>query len=201
MPTLNRTVVNILLLAFISLGCMFLIWHMHSYRNEVKATPISLGHDTYLHHATLKKTNEFGKLENTLEAHKIHHYPNQSRTELEQPKLHVFDDKGEHWIITAHHATSFEGTSEITLNDQVHIVKTANAISGKVEMHTSKLIVHPQEGTADSDQPVTISYPQLSINGLGLHSDLKRGTFKILDKIGASYDPTTATAASVSALR
>lgn len=190
---MNRTVVNILLLACISIGCMFLIWHMHSYRNLATATPESKGHDTYLHQATLHKMNEVGQLENTLQAKKIRHYPQQNRTELEQPKLQIFDDKGDHWIITARHATSLEGTTQITLNDHVNIVKIATANSGKVVMNTSKLIVHPNIGTADSDQLVTITYPQLSINGRGLHSDLKHGTFKLLDEIGARYDPQTAT--------
>ncbi|MDQ2993445.1 MAG: LPS export ABC transporter periplasmic protein LptC [Pseudomonadota bacterium] len=198
---MSRTQVNLFLLAFISLACFFLVWNMHRYRYQPTQPIVNQHHDTYLHQATLRTIDATGNLQHKLRAATVRHYPQQNRTELELPKLDIYDQKGDHWIITARHATSLEGSTEITLRDHVQIVKDANFDTGEVVIRTSKLIVHPAAGTADSAEQVSITYPQFSVNGRGLHSDLNRGTFTLLAKIGASYDPQTAAANHTDTLR
>ena len=53
----------------------------------------------------------------------------------------------------------------------------------KNELRTDKLILFPEERTAETDKKVTITTPKGNTVGVGMHADLNKELFKLLSRV------------------
>jgi len=136
-------------------------------------------------------TDSQGNIHEQLSAEYGKHYPFNNSFELDSPELTVYGPHGEIWHIHANKGTSSHGSDTVILSERVQIEHRAKQDAPKVVVNTARLIVHPNDRTADTDAPVTITYPQVVLQGQGLHGDMKAGTLKLLREITGHYEPLT----------
>jgi len=172
----------------------FVFWHVNSERiNPTLRIQSTDHHDAYMHGARYHSTDVNGNLHEQLHAKTAKHFPHENTLQLTQPELDIYGPHGESWHIHAAEGTSAQGSDTVVLRDNVRIEHTEREGSPSVVVTTNKLIVHPNQGTADSDAQVTITYPQIVLHGQGLHGDMKAGTLKLLTQIRGQYEPPTST--------
>ncbi len=182
------TVILVILLSFL------IFWHVNSDKNTSQTQALNpLHHDAYMIGAHYHSTDSKGNLHEQLTAQSAKHYPYQNKFEFTAPELKIFGPNGETWHIRAGRGSSTHGTDTVVLNDNVHIEHRVNHNAPTVVVTTDKLIVHPDQRTADSDSLVTITYPQVVLRGQGLHGDMKAGTLKLMTQIRGHYEPLVQT--------
>lgn len=181
---------NIVIAALLIFLSAALFWQINSTKmGPVNATIRPDQHDAYIVGARYHQTNSQGQLRKQLQVESGKHFPHQNTSELTQPSLDLYGLQGELWHISATSGTSTQGTDTLLLHDNVSIEhrKTKNAPAVTVTM--DRLIVHPNQKTAETDSLVTMTYPQIVLTGKGLHGDLKAGTLKLLTDIRGHYEP------------
>jgi lipopolysaccharide export system protein LptC len=124
-----------------------------------------------------------------LTAQQMQHYPDDDSTYLTQPNLtspyrdrppvHISADRGE---------VSHSG-DEITLMDNVKIVRDAAANLGEMTVTTSRLHVVPDEETADTDRLVTITGNRSTTTARGMTLDSNARVLKLLAQVRTEYEP------------
>jgi lipopolysaccharide export system protein LptC len=181
---------NYFAVIFVILASVLIFWHVNSDRiNLVSHTLDPDHHDSYIQGARYHSTDANGNLHQQLQAKSAKHYPYQNSLELSEPEMDFFGPKGEIWHIHAAKGSSTNGRDTVILRDNVLIEHRQSSGSAAVVVTTDNLTVHPNQGTADSDALVTITYPQIVLRGKGLHGDMKAGTLKLLTQISGQYEP------------
>jgi len=119
-----------------------------------------------------------GQLQNTLRAEHMRHFPDDDSTLVRRPDLtyHRLPPTQ----VTAREGYLNSGATEIKLADNV--VVTRGAAQGKPAsvLSTSLLYAYPEEETAHTHVPVTITQGQSTVRGSGLKADNKTALY-ILD--------------------
>ena len=175
---------------FVALLSFFIFWHVNSDKNSAVSPKLNPNHhDAYMIGARYHSTDINGNLHEQMHADSAKHYPDQNRFVFTKPELNVYGPHGETWHISAAKGHSIHGSDTVTLSDDVHIEHRVNQDAPTAVVNTEKLIVHPNERTADTDTLVTITYPQFVLRGQGLHGDMKTGTLKLLTQIRGHYEP------------
>lgn len=168
----------------------FIFWQVNGEKNKkFDQTPKPEHHDSYIIGARYHSTDANGNLHEKLHVSSAKHFPYQNSSELHEPALDFFGQHGETWHIHAKKGTSKQGSDLVVLYDNVQIEHRSRKEAPPVVITTDKLIVHPNQKTADTDSVVTINYPQITLRGKGLHGDMKAGTLKLLTDIRGQYEP------------
>jgi lipopolysaccharide export system protein LptC len=146
-------------------------------------------HDTYIIGAHYHSTDKNGQLHEELQVNSAKHYPHQNTSVLHEPQLDIHGPHGETWHIHATQGTSTQGSDTVVLRDNVKIEHRSKVGAAPVVVSMESLTVHPDQKTADTDSVVTITYPQIVLQGKGLRGDMKAGTLKLLTQIRGHYEP------------
>ncbi len=122
-------------------------------------------------------------------AQKMEHYPDDDTTYLEEPRLtnpylnhppiHVSATRGE---------VSRNG-DEISLRDDVKIVREATATQSELVVTTSYLHVVPDSDLAETDRPITLTDARTVVNAVGMKLDNKTRELKLLSHVRGQYEP------------
>jgi lipopolysaccharide export system protein LptC len=116
-----------------------------------------------------------GALQHTLHASLMRHYPDDDSTVVISPDLTY------HRIpptrVTAREARLDSGAKHVELIDNVRV--TRGSVAGKPEtvLTTTRLDAWPDEETAATKEPVTITQGQSNVHGSGLQADNKIATY------------------------
>ncbi len=125
-----------------------------------------------------------------LSAQKMVHYPDDDSTYLTDPRLtspyqdkppvHVSADSGE---------VSHNG-KEVFLHDDVRILRDPSPKDGGMQISTTYLHVVPDDETADTDRPVSITEAHGVTTAVGMELDSKARVLKLLSRVRSQYEPT-----------
>jgi lipopolysaccharide export system protein LptC len=128
---------------------------------------------------TLRRLDAQGKLEYSLVADAMLHYPDDDSTEVIAPRLtHVGRPQPMH--LSAKRAHVSKDGNEVVLYEDVRAVREATAKDPEVVVTTSQLSVYPDRDFAVTDKPVRIVQGQSVMNGVGMEIDQKNMVYKLL---------------------
>lgn len=120
----------------------------------------------------------------SLAATEARHFKHTNRLELEQPKLVSYGQQhsDQPWHMNAKTGTVLQsGEQAIFIGD---VYAWQNLENGKKnELRTDKLILFPEERTAETDKKVTIKTPRGKTVGVGMQADLNKELFKLLSRV------------------
>lgn len=122
-----------------------------------------------------------------LSAENMTHYSDDRSTELVAPHLSFLDEKGETWQLDAGHGRIDATGETLVLTESVN-VRHAGAAAQIIELHTQEVTVHPNQQTATSRTPVTITGPgtHIQASGFDAHFDQER---LVLYSVESRYEP------------
>ncbi|HKB61058.1 MAG TPA: LPS export ABC transporter periplasmic protein LptC [Gallionellaceae bacterium] len=124
-----------------------------------------------------------------LAAREMKHYPDDNSTDLIAPRLTSPFRNAPPIRITADRGTVDHNGSEIFLHDNVVIVRDASAKQGQMKITTSYLHVAPNDETADTDRPVTITTEHSLTTAKGLTLNSATRVLTLLAQVRAQYEP------------
>ncbi|HMV53314.1 MAG TPA: LPS export ABC transporter periplasmic protein LptC [Rhodocyclaceae bacterium] len=113
-----------------------------------------------------KRFDEKGKLQYSLIADRMIHYPDDDTTELMNPRM-VHTGRKEPLRASATRANLSKDGKVVTLIDNVKLIREATAGRPEMTLTTSTLTLRPDDETATTDAPVTITHGKSVIRGTG----------------------------------
>lgn len=129
-----------------------------------------------------------GRVQYTLAARKMVHYPDDDSALLEAVALEAFEPRQPKMTLTADHGRLEEGGDRVTIEGNVVIVREGDARIEPLRITTDKLLVLPDEGKASTRSEVTMQSPSSHAVASGLDLDNRARTVR-LDQVQATYKP------------
>ncbi|MCF8177920.1 MAG: LPS export ABC transporter periplasmic protein LptC [Sulfuritalea sp.] len=136
--------------------------------------PVRHDPDYWVEKFEVRRFDTEGKLQHTLVADKLVHYPDDDTTLITNPHI-TFNQRPESEIFsrTAHMGPDGK---VVDLIDDVQVIRHNDSEkSGPTVLETRRLRVFPDDEKAHSDDPVRITRGMSVINGIGLDIDNKSG--------------------------
>lgn len=159
----------------------------HGDRN--KATESSALPDAYMEDVVATIMNKQGKISMKIVTSKVVHYSHYDVAQFSTPHLTIYRKSPQPWYVTSLHAKSMHGLDKIDFWDDVVIHHSADRNSAATLIKTTSLIVHPIEQTAETDQPITLIQPNITVNGIGMFANMNTGYVKLLKEARGEYAP------------
>jgi lipopolysaccharide export system protein LptC len=142
------------------------------------------------------ETDAAGRPKQRLLAGQWRQFPAEDRSELDMPRLTLFDPAGAPpWRAAARYGTLLSGGSEVWLTEDVAIERDGTADARPVRLTTAELRVWPKREYAQSDRPVRLESDRdwLTASGLKLwYATPSRAEFSGRVHIYLAPEPDTA---------
>jgi lipopolysaccharide export system protein LptC len=127
-----------------------------------------------------------GRVQYTLAARKMVHYPDDNSAVLETVALEAFEPRQPKMTMTADRGRLEEGGDRVLIEGNVVIVRAAEARAEELRIYTDKLLVLPDAGKASTRSEVTMESASSHAVAQGLELDNRERTVK-LDRVHAVY--------------
>ncbi len=129
-----------------------------------------------------------GRVQYTLAARKMIHYPDDDSALLETVALEAFEPKQPKMSVTADRGRLEEGGERVTIEGNVVIIREGDERIEALRIMTDKLLVLPDAGKASTRSEVRMESPSAHAVAAGLELDNRARTVR-LDQVRATYKP------------
>ncbi len=143
--------------------------------------------DYIMYDATLRKIGENARLEYTLKADTVTHYPDNDTLDVSKPNL-IHAGRGAQVTVTANTARVSEDNERIDLNGDVIIRRAATRKHKALTGATPALTVLPDADKAFTKSPVLVTQGASWAKGIGLQMDLRAETYRIESRVRAMLE-------------
>ncbi len=151
---------------------------------EVKRAP-----DYYVEDFSITRMDLDGKLEQTLSAERMLHYPDDDSTELTRPHLVIYEEGAPPWKIKSETGWISGDGQLMLLNGEVKIARAAAPGVRPVRIDTRDLRVRPKENYAETDEKVKIRSLGDVQTSVGMQAWLNEPIrLKFLSKVRGHYE-------------
>jgi lipopolysaccharide export system protein LptC len=177
--------ITLILMLALSVGLILQFSHNHSPNPSNQAERP----DTFVLQATYLHLDPNGHLQSKFFSPKVVHYAKDNRSEFASPHVIIYGQDGRPWVIDADHGQSQFGTQQIELWGNVkvqHFITLQQ--QPELTLLTSRLKYFSDQQLAQTDQPVTILQPGMTVNSVGLKADLKSASVQLISNVKARYE-------------
>ena len=131
-----------------------------------------------------------GQPAHRLRARTLRHFDDDDTTELEEPRLTVYQDDEPPWEVDAERAWMSADGSLVLLTGEVVINRAAHANSPPVRMVTRELRVQPRQDYAETDEKVRVETDTDRLDAVGMQAWLRPPSrLKFLSQVKGYYVP------------
>jgi len=145
--------------------------------------------DAYMVNVFTTQTNEQGQLESQMITPKMIHYAKQDMTDITTPHFIMYGKSGDPWHIYANNGRYFSQQDKLLLWDQVRVNEPKGKNNQDITLLTSEATVYPSQQYAETDKPVTMFEPGVTVKAIGMKAYAKQGVAKLLTDVQGVYDP------------
>lgn len=139
--------------------------------------------DYIVNDATVRKIGPTGRLEYTLFAAEIRHFPDDDTTTLDKPKLVYLHPTDPPVTITAERGQVSPKGERVDLTEQVEVRRAARGTTPQLLVETPDLTVLTNEEKAFTKSPVLITQGKSWLQGVGLQVDNKLQTYLLESRV------------------
>jgi len=126
---------------------------------------------------TMRQLDQSGRLQYTLNAAEIRHYPDDDSTDLLKPDVTYLDVKKPTVTMRADRGHLSKGGEQVDLYGNVRIIRAASAKEEALIAVTPELTVLPDEDKAFTKSAVLITQGKSWVKGIGLQMDNRTQTY------------------------
>lgn len=137
--------------------------------------------DFIIENFTTRRFNLDGSLQHSLAAKRMLHYVDDDTTEVIAPSL-VHYGNSQPTRLAANHAWISKDGKEVLLSDDVRMVRDAAAGNPPLVVTTSELRAYPDDGTARTEVPVTITHGRSVFQGNAMEANNRTHTVSLLGR-------------------
>ncbi len=149
------------------------------------ATEPGMQQDYYLNDFSVTALDEKGQPQHRLQANQLSHFSNGVQTELRQPTLEVYRQGKVEWRVVAERGEFNPQQDEVLLQGKVKLLQSSG--TAPLQLTTSSLRIQPQQGRAETDQPVTLIQAKNRIDAIGMEIDQQKQRLRLLSKVRGHY--------------
>ena len=172
-------------IVLISIIFIFLAWTNYILSNALNYNSVE-NHDEkisnhFLNNFSMEQTDSNGQVSWILVGEKLEKFPNNTRSEIIEPRMKIHSAETESWNIRAAHALDPDSLfKSIYLTKHVVFNKIAIDASNEITITTTEAILYPSDEIVETDAFATIITPDSTTTGDGVIADVKNGYVKIL---------------------
>lgn len=133
--------------------------------------------------------NEQGQARYMMTTEKMWHYPDDDSTHLQMPRFVSLHNDRAPMVTWAKTGKISSRGDEISLYDEVKIMRLGNDKQGDMTFNTDYLHIVPERDIIDTDRPVTLVTAYDSIRAVGMTLDNKSRTIALLSNVRATHEP------------
>ncbi|HEX4045981.1 MAG TPA: LPS export ABC transporter periplasmic protein LptC [Gammaproteobacteria bacterium] len=145
--------------------------------------------DAIMEGVTALIMNKSGKPNMKIVTPKLVHYMENNTSHLTTPHLTIYRDSPQPWHVTSQHAKALHGTDQVEFWENVVIRHAADTRHPATVIKTTTLTVHPNEHTAQTDEFITLTQPNLIVKATGMHANMSTGDVRLLSEARGEYVP------------
>lgn len=144
------------------------------------------GQEYFLNDFTITALDEHGLPQHRLQAEELNHFVGDQPTQLQQPRMVIYEQQREAWHVRADHGTVEPQGDTVWLLGGVKLEH--NDAKEPLQLTTSRLRLHPSQGRADSDAPVTLSQAGSRIDAVGIEIEQQGQQLTLLSQVRGRYE-------------
>ncbi|WP_301103254.1 LPS export ABC transporter periplasmic protein LptC [Propionivibrio sp.] len=133
----------------------------------------------------LRKLDQTGRLQYTLKASDIRHYPDDDSTDMFKPNLVYLYPKSPTVTLLAERGHANKDGQQIDLYDNVRITRAATATDAAMTGFTPELTVLPDDEKAFTKSQVLITQGKSWVKGVGMKVDTRAQTYVLESQASA----------------
>jgi lipopolysaccharide export system protein LptC len=156
--------------------------------SEAKGAPAHTP-DFIVERFTVQRMNADGHVQSTLTAERMVHFGDDESTELERPRVVQNNPDQPPIQIDADRGTVTKDGEQVTLRDNVVLVRAGTGDRPPARMETSYLEVLPKDEIARTDAPVVIIEGEARLEGVGMEVRAKSRDFDLHSRVRGVYQP------------
>jgi lipopolysaccharide export system protein LptC len=130
-----------------------------------------------------------GRAESRLTAQRMLYYPDEETTEVEEPRLTQFPEKGPPLRVSAERGTVSKEGDEVRLYGNVVVLREPDGDRPELRMDTTYLQVFPKTEMARTPEPVLITEGRSKLAGVGMEYDNAKRQLELKARVSGSYEP------------
>lgn len=146
--------------------------------------------DAFMENISALVLDKQGKPRMRIVSPKMVHYPKNDTTLLDQPELTLYRQSPQPWHVSARYAKATQGIEVLNFWEKVIIHRAADKNNPATLIKTASLIVHPNQQTAETADPITLIQPNTVIRATGMFADMNLGNIKLLSEARGEYATT-----------
>jgi lipopolysaccharide export system protein LptC len=135
------------------------------------------------------RTDQQGRVKDTLRAQKMTHYPDDDVTVLEAPRLMTYAEDRTPVSVTSRNALMSGNGENVYFENEVRVVRAATGKDGELVLETEYLHVIPDANTAKTDRPVTIRNAAGVVTASGLELNSETRVLKLQGRVKGVFEP------------
>ncbi len=182
----SRRRIRFILMLLIS-GSILAYWGFSGddYLPEAVERDTSNDIDGFLIQSETVQFGENGEIKHRLLADRINHYPQQDRSKLTNPVLHVYSQSGTETIAVAQRGEVGANNEEILLLDDVTITEQ---IENGYRVETDFLRIEPDNDYAETHTPVTLRKEKSQMNSVGMEIYMDQDRILLLQDVRGHHE-------------
>lgn len=172
-------------------------WYVRSLEKDLttKSAAVTHGPDYFMFNAESTVMDKQGSPKHKLVTAYLAHYPDENRTELQQPHLTLHQQDGSLWSIKANSGTVYQQTEKISLSGNVIIEKPLSpdapaSTPALIKIETEKVHINPNRHIAETDEAVQITSKDGSVSAIGMKANLLNKTLELSSNVRGTYAPS-----------
>jgi lipopolysaccharide export system protein LptC len=139
-----------------------------------------------------RQTGPDGQLKHTLRATRMTHFLDDETTHLDNPRLVHYTEKRLEVTATADRADLSSDGEVVRMSGNVRLTRAAVGNQGELVLLTESLVVTPDKGFAQTDQPVVIQDANSRTDAVGLEFDYNTRQLQLLRDVRTRWQPPAA---------
>jgi len=145
--------------------------------------------DYFVERMALLTMNEQGQPSFRMEARQLQHFPEDDRTEFEEPVMVSLDPSRPRVTVTANRGELRSGTEEARLSGDVIVTRAATPNAPPMKAQTEFAIVLPNEDIVRTDHPVTVIQGGNLLTGVGMELNNRTRQLRVDSRVRAVIQP------------
>lgn len=184
MPSTRNVLYSLLVTAALLLSgwSFFITYHKKAILPDTLDKP-----DAYMDDVIATIIDKQGNPSIKIVASKMIHYVENDATDITNPLMTLYRKSPKPWHLSADHARTLQGISQILLWENVIINHPGDDQNEKTTLAMPTLTVYPENQTASTADPVVINQPNSKIHAIGMNADLASGTVKLLSQARGEF--------------
>lgn len=141
--------------------------------------------DGFLIQSETVQFDETGRLKHRMFSDRVDHYPEQDRSKIIKPKIHVYSENGIETIAKSELGEAGPNNQEILLIDKVNITEQ---LQDGYRLDTEFLRIEPDNDYAETHTPVTLKQKNSELKSVGMKAYMDQGRILLLQDVRGHHE-------------